>query len=273
MSALRKPVSAFIRVNQRLSWRVRNRISTPEVLSDRYVEQIAELMHERRPEVVVDIGGGRSCHFAASRPPGAGTRIVAVDAAADELAQNKDVDETVVADASRELPFPSDSVDLLVSRMTLEHLPDVSSFVRESARILKPGGWCVYLFAGRNAPYAVVNRVLPPGVATWLIHLLKPGTEGVLGFRAYYDHCSPSAIEKVLREAGFEEVTVEVDYTQAPYFDFFVPLYTLAAVYDAAVQRLGLRNLSALVLLSAQKPAHEPQSDRERFRLGADARA
>jgi ubiquinone/menaquinone biosynthesis C-methylase UbiE len=273
VSVFRAPVSAFIRVNQRLSWRVRHRLSTPEVLSDRYLERVVRLMQERRAEVVVDVGGGRSCHFAASRPPGVGTRIVAVDPAADELSLNRDVDETVVADASRELPFPSESVDLLVSRMTLEHLPDVSNFVRESARILKPGGWCVLLFAGRNAPYAFVNRVLPPRVASWLIHLLKPGTEGVLGFRAYYDNCSPSAIERVLRDSGFDEVTVEVDYEQAPYFDFFVPLYTLAALYDAAARRLDLRNLGALVLVSAQKPEPKPQDDAEPFRSGADVRA
>lgn len=229
------------------------KLSTPELLSERYLEWVARLMQETRPEVVVDVGGGRSCHFAASRPPGVGTRIVAVDAAADELALNKDVDETVVADASHGLPFPSESVDLIVSRMTLEHLPEVSSFVRESARILKPGGWCVYLFAGRNAPYAVLNRTLPPRLASWLIHRLRPGTEGVLGFRAYYDGCSPRAIEKLLRNSGFDEVRVEVDYEQAPYFDFFVPLYALVALYDTAARRLALRNLGALVLVRAQK--------------------
>ena len=61
------------------------------------------------------MGGGRSCRFAADRPTGVGTRIVAVDAAADELALNKEVDETIVADASRGLPFESNSVELIVS--------------------------------------------------------------------------------------------------------------------------------------------------------------
>jgi phosphomannomutase len=79
-------LSAFIRANQRLSARARRKLSKPGLLAERYLERVATLMHERRPQVVVDVGGGRSCHFAASRLTGAGTRIVAVDADADELA-------------------------------------------------------------------------------------------------------------------------------------------------------------------------------------------
>jgi SAM-dependent methyltransferase len=274
LSSIGEGLSAFIRANQRLSARARKKLFEPEVLGERYLERIATLMHDRRLDVVVDVGGGRSCHFADSRPPGAGTRIVAVDAAADELTLNEDVDETIVADASRGLPFAADSVALIVSRMTLEHLPEVGSFVRESARVLKPGGWCVHLFAGANAPYALVNRALPPRVSSRLIHVLRPGSEGVLGFRAYYDCCSPRQIEGLLRNSGFDEVTVEVDYEQAPYFDFLVPLYVLAALYDTATRRLDLRNLAPLILVYAQKPDRatdlEPQDNPERFRSGSD---
>lgn len=253
MTSIREQLWTFVRLNQRLSARARARlVSHPEELAQRYLDRVTTLMTEHQPAVVVDVGGGRACLFADARPDG--TRIVAVDAAADELALNRDVDETVEADASAGLPFPDESVDLLVSRVTLEHLPDVRRFVRETERVLKPGGWCVHLFAGRNAPYALVNRVLPPGVSGRLIHLLVPGSEGVLGFRAYYDRCSPRSIERLLRGSGFEEVTLEVGYEQAFYFDFFLPLYVLAAIYDAAVRRLGLQELGSLVLVSARKP-------------------
>lgn len=255
MTSARERLWTFVRANQRLSARARAAlVRHPEDLAQRYLDRITAFLTESRPQVVVDVGGGRSCLFAACRPEDAGTRIVAVDAAADELALNDDVDETIVADASAGLPFPDESVDLVVSRVTLEHLADVGHFVRETERVLRPGGRCVHLFAGRNAPYALVNRMLPPALASRLIHLLVPGSEGRLGFRAYYDRCSPHAIEGLLRGSGFEEVTVEVGYEQAFYFDFFLPLYVLAALYDAAVRRLGLRNLGALVLVSARKP-------------------
>ena len=253
MSSIHERLWTFVRLNQRLSARARTKlVPRPEELDRRYLDRVTALMTERRPQVVVDIGGGRTCLFATARPEG--TRIVAVDVAADELALNHDVDETIVADASAGLPLPDESVDLIVSRVTLEHLPDVGRFVRETERVLKPGGWCVHLFAGRNAPYALANRVLPPALASRLIHLLVPGSEGRLGFRAYYDRCSPRAIDRLLRASGFEEVTLEVGYEQAFYFDFFLPLYVLAALYDAAVRRLDVRSLGALVLVSARKP-------------------
>jgi ubiquinone/menaquinone biosynthesis C-methylase UbiE len=249
----RKRFLGLLRLNRQLSARARRKLVRPERLAERYLERVTTLIDEQRPELVVDVGGGRSCVFATRGPERAATRIIAVDVAGDELALNDDVDETIVADASVGLPFPPESVDLLVSRVTLEHLPDVESFVRESARVLKPGGWCVHLFAGRNAPYALVNRALPPRLARRIVHLLVPGSEGTLGFRAYYDRCSPRAIEQLLRENGFENLTVEPGYEQAFYFDFLVPLYILVALYDAATRRLGLRNLAALVLVSAQK--------------------
>lgn len=255
MSSARERFWGFVRLNQRLSARARTvLVPRPEALAERYLERISSLMSGERPGVAVDVGGGRSCLFAASRAEGANTHIVAVDVDADELALNEDADETIVADASTGLPFSDASVDLLVSRVTLEHLPDVERFVQETARVLRPGGWCVHLFAGRNAPYALVNRVLPPELASRLIHLLVPGSEGVLGFRAYYDRCSPRGVEGLLRRSGFANVAVEAGYEQAFYFDFFLPLYLLAALYDEAVRRLDARALASLVLVSAQKP-------------------
>lgn len=259
---MRERLRTFVRLNQRLSARARSRlVRRPEDLAQRYLDRVTELMEDHRPQLVVDVGGGRSCVFAAGRPQGAGTRIVAIDSAAEELALNHDVDETIVADASSGLPFADQSVDLIVSRVTLEHLPDVPGFVRETARVLKPGGWSVHLFAGRNAPYALANRALPPALASRLIHLLVPGSEGRLGFRAYYDSCSPRAIDLLLRRSGFDDVAVEVAYEQAFYFDFFLPFYLLAAGYDMSVRRMGLRSLASLVLVSAQKRERDQRSD------------
>ena len=39
------------------------------------------------------------------------------------------------------LPFPPGSFDLVTCRLAAHHFPAVSSFIRESARALKPGGW------------------------------------------------------------------------------------------------------------------------------------
>src|SRR5206468_5944018 len=87
VSSARERLWEFVRLNQRLSARARPMlVGRPEQLAERYLHRIATLMDEHRPEVAVDVGGGRSCLFAARRPEG--TRIVAVDVAAGELALN-----------------------------------------------------------------------------------------------------------------------------------------------------------------------------------------
>jgi ubiquinone/menaquinone biosynthesis C-methylase UbiE len=87
--------------------------------------------------LVVDIGGGRRCLFAKHRRSAA--TIVAVDISPEELSHNEDVDRRIVADATKKLPFESDSVDVVCSRSVVEHLPDVDHFLAEAHRVLRPG--------------------------------------------------------------------------------------------------------------------------------------
>lgn len=58
-----------------------------------------------------------------------------------ELAAEKGLTNvsTKVADAE-DLPFEDNSFDLVTCRIAPHHFPDIAQFVRESARVLKPGG-------------------------------------------------------------------------------------------------------------------------------------
>lgn len=63
-----------------------------------------------------------------------------------------------VADAER-LPYPDDSVDLVIGHAVLHHIPDVELAFREVLRVLKPGGR--FVFAGEPTKYgdAVARRL------------------------------------------------------------------------------------------------------------------
>jgi ubiquinone/menaquinone biosynthesis C-methylase UbiE len=56
---------------------------------------------------------------------------------------------TALADAEH-LPFPDASFDLVMSRIAPHHFPDIPAFLRESRRVLKPGG-----------TFALVDNVAP----------------------------------------------------------------------------------------------------------------
>jgi ubiquinone/menaquinone biosynthesis C-methylase UbiE len=47
----------------------------------------------------------------------------------------------LLADASKKLPFDNESLDYVVAGEVIEHLEEPAEFVKESLRILKPGGY------------------------------------------------------------------------------------------------------------------------------------
>ena len=245
----------FVAVNRRISRRIGARLpQKKEDAQEIYLRAMAERLAALPPSAtVVDIGGGRHCHFAAFRPPGSQIRIVAVDVSREELAANADVDETKIADVTRGLPFESGSVDVVASEAVLEHLTDIESFIVDSARVTKPGGLFISLFSSRFSPHAIANRMLPEAWSSRLLRTLVPGSGGRLGFEAYYDRTYPAEVRRLLEEHGFSVSCVRVSYYQSPYLEFFVPFFLLSAVYELCIRALGVENLAAYVVVAAER--------------------
>lgn len=219
-----------------------------------YRETVAEYMNARPGQVVVDVGGGKSCSFADRRRPELGTKIIAVDVSAEELAVNEDADEKHVADVTGGLPLGDEEADLVVSHSVLEHLTSVRPFVADTRRVLKPGGYTIHRFPSKLAPFSVANRLLPRELSRRLLKALIPGSSGRLGFPAYYDRCTDHGMRRLLEEEGFEVVGSRVSYYQSDYFEFALPVYLVSALYELVVSALRLRPLAATVVVVARKP-------------------
>lgn len=218
-----------------------------------YNQMIRQHLNHRPNQLVLDCGAGRSCSFAKRSRSDQSTKIIAIDWSAEQLQSNMDVDGRIAADLMAPLPFQSEQFDLVVSRCTLEHLPDLEPFVAESRRVLRREGLFVHVFPCRFAPFAWINRALPHGLARRLVHRLQPDTEQLCGFRTYYDHCYDSAFKTMLSRHGFQILEVRHAYYQSRYYDFFVPLYAISCTYEMVVRSLGLRNLCAYLLVAARR--------------------
>jgi SAM-dependent methyltransferase len=257
LAALLNPVRLvrrFFRANERLCTRVAHILPQAQVnLHQLYVETVARYMSKIGSPVIVDSGGGARCHFAQHRLRDSAARIIAVDISAEELARNVDVDEKRIADITRELPFSNEEADLVVSRSVLEHLTTVDPFVAEAMRILKHGGYFIIVFPSKFAPFSLANQLLPNAISKRMIDFVWPERKGVLGFPAFYDRCYVSAMETVLRECGFEIIESHVGYYQSSYFNFFLPLFLLSALWEAIVRSVAARNLAANCLIVARK--------------------
>jgi ubiquinone/menaquinone biosynthesis C-methylase UbiE len=240
----------IIKVNRRLYYRLRQ--SFPHVKGNVAADYPAVVgAFAKGGRVIVDVGGGARCAFASECSD---SHIIAVDISASELEKNRDVADRKVADVTREIPVPDNSSDIVSSRYVLEHLRGVDRFALEAYRVLKPGGVFITLFPNKYAPFSLINRALPVPVAKRVAYALKEQAAEFGIFPAYYEHCSPGAFRRLLESQGFTSVDVRVAYSQSSYFNFFLPLALAVLLYEWTISRLGLKGLSAHVLICARKP-------------------
>jgi len=106
------------------------------------------LTHVREGEVVVDLGCGSGMDvFLASPKVGASGKVYGIDMTPEMLANARASAEKrnitnveFVQGDIEELPFPSNSVDLVISNCVINLVPDKQKAFNEIYRILKPGG-------------------------------------------------------------------------------------------------------------------------------------
>jgi ubiquinone/menaquinone biosynthesis C-methylase UbiE len=258
----------IVDINRRLYQQVRPHFShTRDSVSGDYPKVVGRFAAGGR--AIVDVGGGARCAFATECP---GCPIVAIDISASELEKNRDVSDRRVGDVTQQIPLSDNSSDIVASRYVLEHLQGVERFVQEAYRVLKPGGVFITLFPNKCAPFSLINRALPVSVARQLGYALKDKGRDYGIFPAYYEYCSPGSFRRLLESQGFAPVDVRVSYSQAGYFNFFLPLAVAFLCYEWVVSRFNLAGLSAHVLVCAHKPKKEDYGETRHQAYGRKGR-
>jgi SAM-dependent methyltransferase len=82
-----------------------------------------------------------------------------VDADMASLTSHRGKGMPVVRAVAENLPFPSDSFDVVVSVWVLEHLADPLEVFIEVRRVLRPGGHFIFLTPNLRNPLMVMNRL------------------------------------------------------------------------------------------------------------------
>jgi SAM-dependent methyltransferase len=169
------------RPTELLSQAVRNRLDTlsafyPEVRiagmtsvdgTVRFYAQVNALLHPSM--VVLDYGAGRaqlyednSCAYRRSLQTikGKVRRVIGCDVDP-ALLENRSVDEHLLIRPGDAIPLPDQSVDLIVSDNTFEHIEEPAAVTAEFRRILKPGGWICARTPNKYAYTSVPTRAIP----------------------------------------------------------------------------------------------------------------
>jgi hypothetical protein len=99
-------LQAFFNLNRSVCRAIRPYLpQAKENLFAKYEETVVRYMGHRADQIVIDIGGGKSCPFAKHANAETRTTIVALDISAEELRSNADVTLKVVGDLMGRMPM------------------------------------------------------------------------------------------------------------------------------------------------------------------------
>jgi SAM-dependent methyltransferase len=150
---------------------------------------------------VLDLGCGDG-HFAslalAGRPP-----MVGVDPWWSPLTKTvrRQVYRHAIQSIGAALPFPSSAFNTVISNSVLEHIPDLDPVLRETARVLTPGGRLIFCSPSENfLPFLSVSS----GLQRVKLNRLGAAYENFFNGISRHHHCDdPATWTARLERCGF----------------------------------------------------------------------
>jgi SAM-dependent methyltransferase len=204
-------------------------------------ERVARILAEREPGTLLDVPAGYGPMGTAAAD--AGHRVVGLD-----LFPPKGF-EGVQADACGTFPFAEGSFDYVLSMEGIEHFENQAGFVRECARVLKPGGTFllttpnVLHLSSRFASFWTGQRTLRGGFVNEF-HTLRGGE----GDRLHHGH---AFLVDVFRLRYFMAIAgLRLEAVHSSNFSGFslclLPLLPLVALATEVTLRGGRRHVKKL---------------------------
>lgn len=133
---------------------------------------------------------------------------VDVDAA---VAENKVVDVRHVIKEGAGLPLDDESVDLVVSDFTFEHVDEPVLVASELTRVLRPGGWICARTPNRFGIIAIGARMIPNSLHVNVLKYLQPAKLSADTFPTRYKMNSLRTLETLFPAPAFRHCSYSHD--------------------------------------------------------------
>jgi SAM-dependent methyltransferase len=150
------------------------------------------------------------------------------------------------------LPLKSESIDVFLTNFVLEHIKDPKAFFQEVGRVVKPHGLLIIWTPNSNSASGFLLRVLPDH----LKKKLKNNHYKTCFYPTYYQLNSPSALDTILNNTGFERVKMELK-DSVIYFSNFRLVRWVHSFFIKATQGDGLNQFKDLIFAVYSKPTAE----------------
>ena len=207
-----------------------------------------------RPGIsILDVGSGAHPRIGAhKRDPD--VHYVGLDISVGELqrAPEGSYHEMVETNVEDFVPALAERFDLILSWYTFEHIVHLDRAVDALHRYARPGGWFVGGLAGRNAVFALGNRLIPERIGVPLVTWLR-GRAPEDVFTAHYDQCTDSGLRRVF--ADWAELQIVPLFRGAHYLDK-VPIAQRAYLkYEDWAMNHEHDDLATYYIVAARKAA------------------
>jgi len=160
--------------------------------------------------------------------------------------ENPSLDEFRLLTES-EWPFESASIDVCICDVTIEHVDDTDTFLREAGRVIKPAGYLAIRTPNVFSYFGLASRLLPHR-----LHVRFAPRESIATakdvFPTFY-HCNTKwKLSRALKRAGFDGYVYNYE-AEPPYVSSWMPAYALGVLH----QRIAPRPLRIGLIAFAQR--------------------
>ncbi len=207
---------------------------------------ISKLIRETGARRIMELGGGRMPLFSPQEFKAIGVDYIVNDISDHELS-------LLPPDYTRarfnccnpeEIPAGIEGqVDLIFSRMLIEHLPSTLEMHRTISRVLRPGGVALHFHPLRYGLPFIANQLLPERVSRpILVHFFPARADSKFPkFPAFYDHCiATDKNAEEIKKTGFSDVKI-VPFYDHYYFNEIPGLKQLDKAWNGLARALDWR--------------------------------
>lgn len=217
--------------------------------------RVNALLPEDGSAVVLELGAGRGRFLEEAVPYRRHLqhlalrcrRVIGLDVDPAVLA-NPAMHERHVISPDGLFPLPDESVDLVVSDWTFEHVTDPAATTSEIARVLKPGGWVCARTPRKWGEIGVAARLVPNRLHTRVLRLLQPRKAEQDTFPTAYRLNSRAALRRWFPSDRFAHHAYELEPQPA-----YVGNSVLAMRTGLALQRLLPARAGMLLMVFLRK--------------------